>query len=520
SPLVARALAGRDGAATGAVPGYAGTHLVGYAPVPSTGWAVLAELPASALNGPIDDLTWRLVGIDLIVLLLAVGTALLVGRLLGRLRHEHEHADAVLASVGEGVATLDLAGRPVQVNPALERITGRSSSELVGTGWSDAFELVGPRGEAICWEESEAARAIATRQVMATTGYDQYLTRAGGERVPIAVTAAPLFVDDDVTGAVVVLRDVSREQEVDQLKSSLVSTVSHELRTPLTMIQGFSELLLSRDLGAERSHEALEQVHSSAQRLGRLIDDLLSVSRIDSGKVTVELAALDATSVVDEVVTSFDDARVESSIGPGLPAVLADRDKLVQILTNLVSNALKYSPAPAPVSLSAAVTGERLEISVRDEGIGMSEEERVRVFEKFNRVDRPEVRQVGGTGLGLYITKSLVALQNGELRVESRRGAGSTFTFTLPLARRAVPQAAAASGRGPHQAERAGTPSTPDADASRPRSSPPPPSPASTAPAAPAPTPPAAPAPTPPAPTSPAAPPSPASTPVSVHARD
>jgi PAS domain S-box-containing protein len=440
--LVSAGLGGRSGAATGAAPGFSGNRLVGYAAVPSIGWAVLAEQPPSALDAPIDALTERLIAIGLIVLLLAAGTALLVGRLLRQLTHEHERAAAVLASVGEGVTTLDLAGRPTQVNPALEGLTGRNAGDLIGAEWLDALQLFGPRGQAVDWPGSTAARAIAERRVIATSGFDLHLARPGGERVPVAVTAAPLLVGEELTGAVVVLRDVSREREVDQLKSSLVSTVSHELRTPLTMIQGFSELLLSRELGAERSREALEQVHSSAQRLGRLIDDLLSVSRIDSGKLTVELAVLDVTAVADEVVVAFADARVESSTGPGLPPVLADRDKLVQILTNLVSNALKYSPAPNPVSLTANVVGDHIELAVADRGIGMSEEERVRVFEKFNRVDRPEVRQVGGTGLGLYITKSLIELQHGQLWVQSEPGVGSTFSFSLPIARRAAPDRA------------------------------------------------------------------------------
>lgn len=436
--LVATARAGASGATIGAVPGFSGARLVGYAPVTTTGWVVLVELPVSALDAPVTALTERLIAIGLIVLILAAGTAMLIAQLLRRLGGERERASAVLASVGEGVATLDLSGRPVQVNPALERLTGRDGGELLAAAWSRAFPLFGSRGELVEWEASNVAQAIAERRVVSTSGYDLHLATASGERVPVAVTAAPLFVGEELTGAVVVLRDVSREREVDQLKSSLVSTVSHELRTPLTMIQGFSELLLTRELDPERSREALQQVHGSAQRLGRLIDDLLSVSRIDSGKLTVELAALDAASVVDEVVSGFGDERVESCVPPGLPAVLADRDKLVQILTNLVSNALKYSPAPNPVVVSAAAVADHLEVSVADQGIGMSEQERASVFEKFNRANRPEVRQVGGTGLGLYITKSLVELQRGQLWVASEPGVGSTFSFSLPLARRAL----------------------------------------------------------------------------------
>ncbi len=437
-PLVAKALAGRTGSATGAVPGFGGTQLVGYAPVPTTGWGVIAEDPLATLDSPLTALTERLVAIGLLVLVLAVGTALLVAALLRRLSREHEEAGALLASVGEGVATIDLSGRPMRVNPALERLTGRSAAELMNHGWSDAFALYEQRGKAITWEDSIASEAIRDRHVIASTGYDIRLARSDGRRIPIALTAAPLLVGDDLLGAVVVVRDVSHEREVDQLKSSLVSTVSHELRTPLTMIQGFSELLLTRDdLGTERSREALEQVHSSAKRLGRLIDDLLSVSRIDSGKLTADLAPVDLADVVAEVVRTFGDAtsgRFVAEIEAGLPAVLADRDKMVQIVTNLASNAVKYSADSSAVRIVAHAAGNYAEVSVIDLGIGMSDAECSQIFEKFTRSDRPEVRKVGGTGIGLYITKILVELQHGQLWVRSIPDEGSTFSLSLPFA--------------------------------------------------------------------------------------
>ena len=218
-----------------------------------------------------------------------------------------------------------------------------------------------------------------------------------------------------------VVRDVSSEREVDQLKSSLVSTVSHELRTPLTMIQGFSELLLTRDLAEERSREALKQINASAERLTRLIEDLLSVSRI----------------VIDAVVASFDereDRPLVLDVDPHLPEVMADRDKLVQVLTNLVSNALKYSEPQSEVRITAGNVDSTVQVAVTDRGIGLTEEEQDQLFSKFFRADRDEVRDAGGTGLGLYIAKSLVEMQDGQLWVTSELGHGSTFSFSLPVA--------------------------------------------------------------------------------------
>jgi len=436
-PFVAAALDGHAGVGSGAVPGFAGRRLVGYSPVPSTGWAVLVEESASVLDSPVTALTARLLTIGLAVLVVAIGTALLVALLIRRLAREHEQAGAVLASVGEGVATVDASGRIVNVNRALEQLTLRRPRELIGRRWSDTLQLYDQRGEPIAWESSAIAQAIAERRVVASTGYSVHLGRRDGRRIPVAMTAAPLLLGDTSDGAVVVIRDVSREREVDQLKSSLVSTVSHELRTPLTMIQGFSELLLARDdLGPERSREGLELIHASSRRLGRLIDDLLSVSRIESGKAALDLGPVALPDVITEVLLPFevaDDHRFVADVDPNVAPVLADHDKTVQALTNLVSNAVKFSPEGSSVRVVVRSEGDHAEISVIDEGIGLSAEEAAGVFEKFVRSENPAARRVGGTGLGLYITKNLVELQHGQLWVRSELGKGSTFAFSLPL---------------------------------------------------------------------------------------
>lgn len=435
--LLARALHGQTGSGSGAIPGFSGTRLAGYAPVPAIHWAVVAEQPVAALDGPLADLTKRLIAIGVAVLILAIGTAFLVGVLLSRVAREHDQAGALMACVGEGVATLDTNGCAVLANPALARLTGRAEEDIVGRSWDEALPLYDAQGRVISWDCSMAREAIRAGHVVASSGYDLHLGRADGRRLPVALTAAPLVADDELLGAVVVLRDVSHEREVDQLKSSLVSTVSHELRTPLTMIQGFSELLVTRpNLNDESSREALGRIHVSAERLARLIDDLLSVSRIESGKLRAELGPVGVAEVIAESVSAFspaDRGRVAVAVEDDLPNVTADRDKMVQVVTNLVSNGLKYSGDDSPVCVTATSAGDHVEVSVIDLGIGMSAQECSVVFEKFTRSDRPEVRRVGGTGLGLYITKSLVELQQGQLWVTSTLGKGSVFAFSVPV---------------------------------------------------------------------------------------
>jgi signal transduction histidine kinase len=259
---------------------------------------------------------------------------------------------------------------------------------------------------------------------------------AEGVRVPIDSAVAPIHDERDrLLGYVLVARDVSLEREIDVLKSTLVSTVSHELRTPLTMIKGFSELLLHREIDPKRARAALREINVSAERLSRLIDDLLSVSRIESGRIGLEVEPVNLAEVVDEVVGPFaaqHPDRFEVSVDS--IEAMADRDKLIQILTNLVSNAVKYSPDGAPIEVTSEIQGGSALIRVRDRGIGMSEAEVETAFEKFSRVQRPEVQNVVGTGLGLYITKSLVEAHGGQIWLESEPGVGSTFHCTLPLA--------------------------------------------------------------------------------------
>jgi PAS domain S-box-containing protein len=340
----------------------------------------------------------------------------------------------ILASVPDGVVTTDPRGIVRTINPALERLTGWSLEESIGRPFDEVCPLLDSRGKPVPVKDRFLPEAIRTGKVLTGKGYDLFLLTRHGRRIPIAITAAPIIDEDGrILGGVDVLRDVSHEREVDLLKSSLVSTVSHELRTPLTMIEGFAELLLTRDLDAGRATHAAEQIHTSALRLDRLVDDLLSVSRIDSGSLEVRAEPVDLHGAVGEIAQTFSTERLVDMNLNGIGDVLADRDMLHRVLTNLVSNAIKYSPDGGPVVVTAVQAGSSASISVGDKGIGMSPEDLSNLFEKFYRADQPEVRNVRGTGLGLYITRNLVELQGGTIDVQSAPGEGTTFTFTLPL---------------------------------------------------------------------------------------
>jgi signal transduction histidine kinase len=237
-----------------------------------------------------------------------------------------------------------------------------------------------------------------------------------------------------------------RIREVNQLKSEFVSLVSHELRTPLTAISGYLDLLLEAQGGQStaKRQELLGIVKKNAERLVKLIDDLLDLSRIESGKVELRITAVDIVGVITEVVGLLQ-PQIEAKAQQlsfdrmlTIPAVAGDAERIRQILINLLSNAHKYTPQGGHIRLTAGVDHGWVRIDVQDNGIGLSPDEQAHLFDRFFRARQPATQGVEGTGLGLSITRLLVEMQGGRLTVSSIPGEGSTFTFTLPVAN--VPQ--------------------------------------------------------------------------------
>ena len=434
--VVRKALQGQSGAAEMQLPLRIGTRLVGFAPVENFGWAVIAESPSRVALAPVMGLTWRLAGVMGLTLLGGFAAGITTTRLIRRLDRLRREASAIVTSMGDAILVTDSEWRILWGNPALEKLSGWRSEEVRGRTAHDVYRAYDERGEQVVLKSEAPNSPRASKGSLTLESRD-------GNRVPIQTTTAPILDEKGTRlGYVVVGRDVSREREIDALKSTLVSTVSHELRTPLTMIQGFSELLLSRELDEERSRKAATEINVSAERLSRLIDDLLSVSRIESGRMKLDLSSLDLRTMVEEVVRPFS-AREGSRFQIEVDdlKVRADKDRMMQILTNLVSNAVKYSEADSSVVITAHASGASAEIAVIDRGIGMSEAEMESAFEMFSRVDRPEVREAGGTGLGLYITRSLVEAHGGQIWIESQAKGGTRFAFTLPLANSPPPGA-------------------------------------------------------------------------------
>ncbi|MFI5303506.1 MAG: sensor histidine kinase, partial [Nitrospiria bacterium] len=220
--------------------------------------------------------------------------------------------------------------------------------------------------------------------------------------------------------------------------ASLVSTVSHELRTPMSSIMGFSELLLNRKFSHDKQTKYLETIHLESQRLATILNDFLDLQKLESKEPGLLLETIDCREFIETVLARFPTSiyrnhKFSKKISPDLPEVRGDQKRLIQVLINLVSNAIKYSPKGGTVTVEARREEEDVFISVKDEGIGIPEEKQEKIFTKFFRVDSSDHREIGGTGLGLSICKEIIQLHGGRIWVESHEQEGTRFTFSLPV---------------------------------------------------------------------------------------
>lgn len=363
-------------------------------------------------------------------------------QLYHREQQERTKTEAVLQSIADGVIVNDTRDQVTVVNTAAEEIIGRPRDMLVGQSIWHLFDAFEPEGR----RDALAALEAISSSPLALLGQTIETTLEIQKKVISAHMAPVVDENAEALGVVIALRDITREVEADRAKSEFVSTVSHELRTPLTSIKGYTDLIHAGAVGPinENQQRFLGIIKNNADRLTALINDLLDISRIESGRVKLKMESYHLEVILNEVADSMRQQierkglRFELDIPPDLPEVMGDRMRLTQIMTNLISNAFKYTDEGwVRVSLCALEGAIRLDVA--DSGIGISSEDHSRIFERFYRADTPVMDGRGGTGLGLAITKELVEMHGGRLWVKSEVGVGSTFTLVLPAAAQDLP---------------------------------------------------------------------------------
>jgi PAS domain S-box-containing protein len=344
--------------------------------------------------------------------------------------------ESVIAASADGLLALDSRLRILVFNPALEELTGFDAADVVGRPCGDVLHPTDRDGASLCETVCPAARGIrGTYDVEAT------VATADGRTVPVDLHfSVQTSRRDRPRFTVINVRDASLLHQIDHVRSVLVASISHELQTPISIIKAYASTLARSDAhwSEETVREKLLAIEEESDRLSGLVGRLLYTSRLEAGAISLELMVVDLPTEVQRVATRMAERdtthEILASFPPDFPPVMADHEKLDEVLTNLIENAFKFSPGGGTVTVEGEVVGDEVRITVADEGIGLAERDQERIFERFYRASEQGTAMPPGTGLGLYICRNLVRAHGGRIWVKSKPGKGSRFTFTLPRA--------------------------------------------------------------------------------------
>jgi len=344
------------------------------------------------------------------------------------LEEERAKIVAVVENLVEGVLAFDPKGKTLFSNPSARRILGLESKPLQGlTVW----EVI---------RHQELAELVESCQHLGLhESRHAEVTLHSPVSMVLEVYALPVPFSNKKQGSVIVLHDVTELRRLEQVRAEFIDNVSHELRTPLTAIVGYLETLLDEpSLEAPQNRKFLQVAHQHAERLSRLVNDLRSLAEIESGNIVLRREGLSLGNVVDDVCEMLQsqalkkDLQFVNHVNDAMK-VWTDRDRLVQILVNLVDNSIKYTQAGGTISFHVRPDNDRVALQVKDTGQGIPSRDLPRITERFYRVDRARSREEGGTGLGLSIVKHLVQMLGGKLRIQSEVGKGTTVEVDLPV---------------------------------------------------------------------------------------
>jgi PAS domain S-box-containing protein len=358
-------------------------------------------------------------------------------------REKHE-SETVIQASAHGILVVDGRGWIVNMNPALERLTGWTLHEARGQPCCDIVGCQFAQGGG----DDDAAHIVCPLEIGRfgdERAFLEYqLTTRDGQQIPVETSYGLIRSDDgELSRVVMVFRDITHQRELHRMRAELIANVSHELRTPLSLIKGYATTLLSPDVTLEEpeARRFLNNVSVAADHLGRMIDDLLCASRLETQQLSLQLRGFDLGETIQNTLVWFQPHAGECDLVADLPVqglqVYADPDRVEQVLVNLLSNAVKYSPQGGRVIVRARQGGDPpvIVIHVMDEGQGIAQEHLPRIFDRYYLTEDSQ----RGIGLGLYICRGLVEAMGGRIWVASEIGRGSTFSFSLPAEEIASP---------------------------------------------------------------------------------
>ena len=363
------------------------------------------------------------------------------------LEQESSKSDAIIQSISDGVAVISPTGELQMINPAAESMTGWSAKDAVHLHYSAIFKLQDDKGNQLENNADPILQALNTGQPARASNVN--IITKSNKRIAAAFAISPMGVAGE--GAIAVFRDVTKERAEERQQAEFISTASHEMRTPVASIEGYLGLALNPATAQidEKARDYINKAHESAQHLGRLFQDLLDVSRADDGRLQSTPTAINVVEFARDIVEGLSpkasekkltilfkpDGGKATTVGSTVIAPMlfahVDKDHLREVISNLVENAIKYT-LEGHIELDVTATDNYVRISVKDSGIGIPAEDMSHLFQKFYRVDNSDTREIGGTGLGLYLCRRLTEAMNGRIWAESEYKKGSTFFVELP----------------------------------------------------------------------------------------
>jgi len=357
------------------------------------------------------------------------------------LREKQEQLNAILSSMAEGLIAINNERRVILMNQAAGILLRTAPQEASG---QDIRQILRSyrEGEELTYKDLPIEKAMTERNIISIGLLDNLSIKVkNGRLFPVAMMIAPLLNKGEVSGAIVLFRDITKDKEIDRAKTEFVSLASHQLKTPLSAINWYSEMMLEEEVGPlnDKQKEYLKNLYDANRRMVELVNSLLNVSRIDLGTFAVEPSPTDFVAVADGVLAELAPQLVLKKLNlnkeydPKVPLINADA-KLVRIIfQNLLSNAVKYTAPGGSVGLAIKKEGENVLIRVTDTGYGIPAADQGKIFTKLFRGDNIRDKEAEGTGLGLYIVKAVAEEAGGRIWFDSLEGRGTTFFITMPL---------------------------------------------------------------------------------------
>lgn len=354
-------------------------------------------------------------------------------------------SDVVINAIDDGVLAISKDGNIELINPSAQQIIGWDQGDALGLNWKSVLKLVTSDGKDVEELENPIAQSLSKNQP--THNDKLFLLTSSEKRILVSIVSSPVGTDGE--GIIVVFRDITKEKAEEREQAEFISTASHEMRTPVASIEGYLGLALNPATAHidEKARDFITKAHESAQHLGRLFQDLLDISKVEDGRMKNNPKIINVNEflkdIFDGLATKANEKQLnyvfmpdiidegkEKSLQPIFYANI-DPDHFREVVSNLIENAIKYTPSGEVV---VNVTGDdkQISISVKDSGIGIPAEDIPHLFQKFYRVDNSDTREIGGTGLGLYLSRRLAEAMSGNLRVESKYKEGSTFYLEIP----------------------------------------------------------------------------------------